>query len=390
MDQTFRRSALTLVRCLSIGICTLLISPALAQVNGPGPSPSSDFDIVLNLPGDEAVITGGYNESIGGVAGQTTQLNVSDGGNVGFSFEANSGSEVNISGGSVLSEFTASGSEVNISGGNLGRSLILDASQLNITGGTAGSFEARSGSVVNISGGTVGFLPAALVFSGTASDSVVNVSGGNLIGILDASSGSEVNISGATLVEVNAAYDSVVNFSGGSARTLRAIADGVVNISGGNVDVLSVFSDGVVNISGGSVGNQITANEGSALNIRGTEFSINGTPLSNLQNEQPFIVNDRDGTLSGVLADGEPFSFTFGASYRSISPNATLTVTLVEPIFLLGDCNQNGVVDFSDIPAFISVLIADTFLAEADTNQDGMVDFADIPPFIDILILLAN
>ena len=372
MDQTFRRSPLTLVRCLSIGICTLLISPALAQVNGPGPSPSSDFDIVLNLPGDEAVITGGYNESIGGVAGQTTQLNVSDGGNVGFSFEANSGSEVNIS------------------GGNLGRSLIFDASQLNITGGTAGSFEARSGSVVNISGGTVGFLPAALVFSGTASDSVVNVSGGNLIGILDASSGSEVNISGATLVEVNAAYDSVVNFSGGSARTLRAIADGVVNISGGNVDVLSVFSDGVVNISGGSVGNQITANEGSALNIRGTEFSINGTPLSNLQNEQPFIVNDRDGTLSGVLADGEPFSFTFGASYRSISPNATLTVTLVEPIFLLGDCNQNGVVDFSDIPAFISVLIADTFLAEADTNQDGMVDFADIPPFIDILILLAN
>ena len=191
------------------------------------------------------------------------------------------------------------------------------------------------------------------------------------------------------MVEVNAA-DSVVNFSGGSARTLRAIADGVVNISGGNVDVLSVFSDGVVNISGGSVGNQITANEGSALNIRGTEFSINGTPLSNLQNEQPFIVNDRDGTLSGVLADGEPFSFTFGASSRSISPNATLTVTLVEPIFLLGDCNQNGVVDFSDIPAFISVLIADTFLAEADTNQDGMVDFADIPPFIDILILLAN
>jgi len=33
-----------------------LVAPALGQVNGPGPSPASDFDIVLNLPGDEAII----------------------------------------------------------------------------------------------------------------------------------------------------------------------------------------------------------------------------------------------------------------------------------------------------------------------------------------------
>ena len=41
--------------------------------------------------------------------------------------------------------------------------------------------------------------------------------------------------------------------------------------------------------------------------------------------------------------------------------------------------------DFSDIPAFIAVLQAGTFLAEADCNQNGQVDFADIPVFIAIL-----
>ena len=87
--------------CICIGGCGLLISPALAQVNGPGPSPTSDFDIVLNLPGDEADITGARFESIGGVAGQTTQLNVGDDAIVGSSFHALSGSELNIRGGAV-------------------------------------------------------------------------------------------------------------------------------------------------------------------------------------------------------------------------------------------------------------------------------------------------
>ena len=145
-----RRSPFSLVVFLGIGIWALLIDPAFAQVNGPGPSPSSDFDIVLNLPGDEAVITGEFSESIGGVPNQTTQLNVSDGGEVGVRFDAGSGSEVNISGGSVGFLFEAcSGSEVNISGGSVGS-----------------FFRALSGSEVTISGGGIGFsfeaLPAAM------------------------------------------------------------------------------------------------------------------------------------------------------------------------------------------------------------------------------------
>ena len=61
------------------------------------------------------------------------------------------------------------------------------------------------------------------------------------------------------------------------------------------------------------------------------------------------------------------------------------TISAVQEL-ILGDTNLNGVVDFSDIPSFIDVLISGTFLEEADTNLDGEVTFADIPPFIDILV----
>ena len=60
------------------------------------------------------------------------------------------------------------------------------------------------------------------------------------------------------------------------------------------------------------------------------------------------------------------------------------SATIPEPS-LLGDVNLDGVVDFSDIPAFITVLQSGEFQAEADCNQDGVVDFADIPAFIAIL-----
>ena len=52
---------------------------------------------------------------------------------------------------------------------------------------------------------------------------------------------------------------------------------------------------------------------------------------------------------------------------------------------LLGDVNMDGVVDFSDIPAFIAILQSGGFKAEADIDDNGVVDFADIPAFIAIL-----
>ena len=52
---------------------------------------------------------------------------------------------------------------------------------------------------------------------------------------------------------------------------------------------------------------------------------------------------------------------------------------------LLGDSNQDDVVNFSDISSFISILAAGEYLAEADINEDEVVDFSDIGPFISLL-----
>ena len=55
------------------------------------------------------------------------------------------------------------------------------------------------------------------------------------------------------------------------------------------------------------------------------------------------------------------------------------------PPSILGDCNQDGVVNFFDIAPFIGYLKTGDYLEEADCNQDGAVKFLDIAPFIAIL-----
>ena len=52
----------------------------------------------------------------------------------------------------------------------------------------------------------------------------------------------------------------------------------------------------------------------------------------------------------------------------------------------LGDLNLDGTFDFSDIPAFISLLQAGEFEDDADLNRDGVVDFSDIPFLVDLLV----
>ena len=354
MKSTFGRSLLSIAVIGScLGSVPLLTASVSAQVNGPGMSPSSSFDTVLNLPGDEAVITGADNESIGEVAGQTTQLNVADNGAVGNMFTAGLGSEVNISGGAVGNFLTtAAGSEVNVSGGVVGFTFTIDSgSQLNVSGGNMGTGGEVSGEL-NITGGSVGNSLVA------CSGGVLNISGGSVGDFLFAETDSEINISGGT----------------------------VGNLPGG---MFNAFCDSQVNISGGTIENLFFASADSSVNITGTEFFVDGNPMDNLQVGQPFVVADRDVMLTGVLADGEPFSFNLMATPSGtndfFSTAATLTVTLDGPV-VLGDLNLDGVVNFLDISPFIQVLTTSGgFQAEGDINESGTVDFLDISEFISLL-----
>ena len=114
----------------------LLSATASAQVFDDGPSDSTLFTTVFDVPG---VDLPNLLIFVGGVPGETTQVNISSGGSVvANSFSANAGSEVNISGGSVTGTILTAnnGSEINISGGSF--------SDVGING--------SAGSVVNLFG----------------------------------------------------------------------------------------------------------------------------------------------------------------------------------------------------------------------------------------------
>ena len=246
-----------------------------------------------------------------------------------------------------------------LNGGELGDDFEVVDATLNVEGGILGRDAGVSNSMVNISGGNVGY--AFRAFSG----SVVNITGGNLKPFTSALAGSEFNISG-----------------------------GSFGIGSSNVNSFIAGFESTVNISGGSFGDDFQAFFGSEINLFGSNFVLDGVLLDDsLTIGDAFTIVNRNVTLSGLLADGSPFSFDLLTGNRFsreyFDPDATLTVTLVPPApeVILGDCDLDGDVDFSDIPPFIDILRAGTFLEQADCNQDGVVNFSDIPAFIAILTL---
>jgi len=205
----------------------------------------------------------------------------------------------------------------------------------------------------------------------------VNITSGSIDSGFNANSGSEVNIRGGTVgFGFNANSGSEVNICGGILGRFQVFDGSTVNITGGTIGRFNVGGD--FDVIAGQV------------NLFGSEFFINGLELDSLQLGQAVTITQRDVVLSGTFSDGELFSFPLNSvpplsSRFFFSPDATLTVTLTVP-FVLGDCNQDGVVNFEDISSFIMFLTSDSFLKEADVNQDNIVDFSDIAPFIAILI----
>ena len=73
-----------------------------------------------------------------------------------------------------------------------------------------------------------------------------------------------------------------------------------------------------------------------------------------------------------------------GLSWNTDSLYTSGTLSVVADI-LLGDVNQDGVVNLLDVEPFIALLSAGGFQAEADINQDGVINLLDIEPFIALL-----
>lgn len=265
----------------------------------------------------------------GGVLGRNfavvdATLNIEDG-VVGFSLEA-ADSVVNISGGAVGDEMEAySGSVVNISGGSVGDNVLANSgSEINISGGSVGNnIFAYTGSEVNITGGSVGTDFRA--FNG----SVINISGGNVGNDFEAESGSEVNISGGTVGDgFRASFTSIVNVSGGTMGSFATNAP--TNITGGHFGG-EFYAGNIVDISGGSFGANVIIDQAGQANLFGTEFFLDGVLLDELIEDELFMVEERDVTLSGRLADGSAFSFDLNSS-RVVGQDYFLRVSVTRVI----------------------------------------------------------
>jgi len=76
---------------------------------------------------------------------------------------------------------------------------------------------------------------------------------------------------------------------------------------------------------------------------------------------------------------------TSGLLVREIILDWNECIEAAEPV-LLGDCDLNGVVNFADVPAMVTLLLSRTYLEQADCNLDNELNFSDIPAFVDILL----
>ena len=387
----------------------------------------SDGSVLHNFLGDEpADGFGGSVSGAGDVNGDgTPDLIVGATGDSGGSARVLSGSD-----GSVLHNFVADGSSdlfgISVSGagdinGDGMADLIVGASSGVVSNGYARVLSGRDGSVLynfvgdgrddlfgrsvsgagDINGDGTPDLIIGVPFEdnngfGSGSARVFSGSDGSVLHNFDGDSKNDnlgVSVSGAGDVNSDGMADIIVGAyldDGGRARVL----------SGKDGSVLYNFDrDG----GGGQFGWSVS-NTGD-VNKDGIEDFIVGAPRAEtglfffsgsvrvLSGKDGSVLYDFNGdddgdefgsSVSGagdVNGDGVA-DFIVGAPSGGANDGGYARVFVSQ---ILGDCNQDGAVNFLDISPFIAILSAGDFLGQADINQDGVVDFLDIAPFIALL-----
>lgn len=226
----------------------------------------------------------------------------------------------------VVSAGTLAAQTINLAPGNsiAGGTVIAPGSTVNVLGGDIGLSVDLSSGVLNVQSGNVAIGATSVATGFTNVDNTVNISGGNVGGFFQLIGNTDLNLSGGVIQSFGLFNDNTVaNITGGTVTDFPDILDGTVNISGGNVNAVRVF--------GGQAGGN-----GANLNLFGTQFFIDGTPVS-LSNGQAFTITPRNVTLSGLLADGSNFSFSLSDTFVGLAdPNpgfaldgSTVTVTQV-------------------------------------------------------------
>jgi hypothetical protein len=274
------------------------------------------------------------------------------GGTLGDGFRAGVVAVVNLHGGSIGAQFQVeNGGTFNVVGGAVGRNLrAIGRSTINISAGTVGAaLTANALSKVNIAGGSVGpdmtaAAGSTVTFTGGAIGDRLRVTGANMTmsgGSLGA--GAQVTSTSTTaLARLKITGGSVGNnfrvqgyFSQPTPTSTPLVGLSTVDILGGTFgDRFTAGVSSLVNISGGLFGESFVAEKGATVNFLGSDFAIDGVPITGLVRDLPFTLTQRDVTLSGLLADGSPFSFVLASS--ALAPerfdrDATVKLTLIVP-----------------------------------------------------------
>ena len=309
-------------------------------------------------------------------------LNISDDVTLGTIFSTGSvyliqDSEVNVSGG-TSSLGAVNNTAINLTGGEI-NGLSAFRSQISMEGGT---LQGRAiDSDITLLGGSItpGFsvIGGVLDILGGRAQAGLNLRSFGTVNLLDGrigrdariDTGGAVNISGGTIGN---------NFMVGRLSTNVIAASqpgGMVDISGGVIgDNFTVVLDGTANISGGTFGDDFRVLEGGNVNLFGSNFDLNGLSLDDeLCSGEAFTLRDRNGTLSGLLADGSPFSFAL----NNFHPDATVTLNFVpEPILQLVD--GNIIIMMTRMPDEITVTQDSNQLEVNVNNACETFEFAEI------------
>ncbi|QDT75730.1 hypothetical protein [Lacipirellula limnantheis] len=333
---------------------------------------------------------GGVIEFFDGAAGNIVRVggvvNI-HGGTIGDGFDARLGSVVNVLGGSMGSDFQAfSASNVRFRGGSLGDRLqTMSRSQVSFEGeqfrlngvpidglsnlGDAVPINLSSSDVLSgvledgtpfavapsdadvIAGGSLkivksrapGVGPAMIIVTGPSTlrgirsgQSLLVEQGGELGNNFNADVGSALTIrAGGSTGNNLEAVGATVDVRGGTLGTnFDAFAGTTVYVHQGVIGSdFTAHRGSAVTIAGGTIVNSFFANAGSELNLIGREFRLNGELIADLSAGVTKTLTERSGVLSGVFADGSPFSLPFFLdaypTFVNISAGAKLTVTLV-------------------------------------------------------------
>ena len=190
--------------------------------------------------------------------------------------------------------------------------------------------------------------------------------------ILFASAGADINI-GLQRTSIGVDNPSVldVDFFGDTGNENRDLNDGEGWVIEFDVDVMVSELD-LVSLDDGAL-----------------VVTVDGMGTFTFDDVDP-PVGDRfpDPFGTDVIPAGTDITFSFSspAPLNSAGLRIQGFTVIVAADCTLADVDMNGLVDFNDIPDFVTVLLMGPFQCEADCDENGVVDFNDIPFFVDILL----